>query len=71
MYIRWLSHRMPWLNLVSPQKLKDSAEMEYCASAASMLAEEIWQIVEVQICRLNLRNVEEMSQMINNAESHS
>ena len=24
-----------------------------------------------QICRLNLRNVEEMFQMINNAESHS
>ena len=23
-----------------------SAEMEYCASAGSMLAEEIWQIVE-------------------------
>ena len=38
------------------------AEMEYCASTASMLVEEIWQIVEefVEV------PVEEMCQMINN-----
>ena len=37
--------------------------MEYCASAMSMLAEEIWQIVE--------RFVEEMLQMDNNVDSYS
>ena len=41
------------------QKLEWFAEMEYCASAASMLAEEIWQIAEgfvevpEHICRLS------------------
>ena len=37
--------------------------MEYCASTASVLAEEIWQIVEGFA---GWRNVEEMFQMINN-----
>ena len=48
--------------------------MEYCASAASMLAEEFWQIAEgfVEVL-VNLMaqiiNVEEISQMINNLTS--
>ena len=52
-------------------------EMEYCASAASMLAEEIWQIAEgfvdvlAHICRLSWKNVEEMFQMINNVDFDS
>ena len=49
--------------------------MEYCVSAASMLAEEIWQIVEefveVPACRINYRNVEEIFQMINNLDYQS
>ena len=47
--------------------------MAYCLSTASMLPEEIWQIakgfVEVlKIGRLNLKNVDKMFQMINNAD---
>ena len=44
--------------------------MEYCASAASMLAEEFWRIVEgfVEVLvnlKAQIKNVEEISQMIN------
>ena len=50
--------------------------MEYCASAASMLAEEISQIAEgfvedPQIFGLNWRNVDDMVQKITNVECHS
>ena len=50
--------------------------MEYYASAASMLAEEIWQIAEgfvevPQILRLNWRNVDDMVQMFTNVECRS
>ena len=50
--------------------------MEYCASAASMLAEEILQIAEgfvevPQIFRLYWRNMDDMVQMITNVECHS
>ena len=48
--------------------------MEYCASAASMLAEEFCQIaegfVEVPVnLQAQIKNVEEISQMINNVDS--
>ena len=48
--------------------------MEFCASAASMLAEEFWQIaegfMEVPVnLYAQIRNVEEKSQMINNVDS--
>ena len=48
--------------------------MEFCASAASMLAEEFWQIaegfVEVPVnLQAQIRNVEEISKMINNVDS--
>ena len=50
--------------------------MEYCASAASMLAEEFWQIaegfVEVPVnLYTQIKNVEEISRMINNVDSKS
>ena len=50
--------------------------MEYCASAASMLAEEFWQIaegfVEVPVnLQAQIRNVEEISRMMKNANSKS
>ena len=50
--------------------------MEYCASAASMLAEEFWQIaegfVEVPVnLQAQIKNVEEITQMINNVDSKS
>ena len=50
--------------------------MEYCASAASMLAEEFWQIaegfVEVPVnLQAQIKNVEEIFQIINNVESKS
>ena len=55
---------------------KKQAEMEYCASTASMLPEEIWQIVKgfVEVptkLQAQFRYVEEMFQMINNWDSHS
>ena len=48
--------------------------MEYCASAASMLAEEIWQIaegfVEVPVNLLvQLKKMEKIYQMINNVDN--
>ena len=48
--------------------------MEYCASAASMLAEIFWQIAEefvefLHICGLKIKKVEETYQMINNVDS--
>ena len=50
--------------------------MEYCASAASMLAEEFWQIaegfVEVPVnLQAQIKNVEEISRMTNNVDSKS
>ena len=50
--------------------------MEYCASAASMLAEEFWQIVEgfVEVpvnLQAQIKNVEEISRMINNVDGKS
>ena len=45
------------------------AEMEYCASAASILAEEIWQNAEGFV--ESVGSIEEMSQMINNVDCHS
>ena len=50
--------------------------MEYRASAASMLAEEFWQIaegfVEVPVnLQAQIKNVEEISRMINNVDSKS
>ena len=50
--------------------------MEYCASAASMLAEEFWQTAEGFVEVLvnlwaQIKNVEEISQMINNVECKS
>ena len=49
------------------------SEMEYCASAASMLAEEFWQIaegfVEVPVnLEAQIKNVEEIIRMINNVD---
>ena len=54
--------------------MKVVTEMEYCASAASMLAEEFCQIaegfVEVPVnLQAQIKNVEEISQMINNMDS--
>ena len=50
--------------------------MEYCASAASMLAEEFWRIeerfVEVLVnLQAQIKNVEELSRMINNVDCKS
>ena len=52
------------------------SEMEFCASAASMLVEEIWQIAEgfvevSQMFSLNWRNVDDMVQVITILECHS
>ena len=49
--------------------------MEYCASAASMLTEEFWQIaegfVEVPVNLWAQISVDEISRMINNMDSKS
>ena len=50
--------------------------MEYCASAASMLAEEFWQIAEgfvevLENLQAQIKNVEETYQKINNMDSKS
>ena len=62
------------MKTVSNIKRTLNAEMEYCASATSLLAEEIWHIaegfVEVPInLQAQIKNVEEISQMINNVDS--
>ena len=50
--------------------------MEYCASAASIFAEEFWRIVEgfVEVLvnlKVQIKNVEEISWMINNVDCQS
>ena len=48
--------------------------MEYCASAASMLAEEFWQIAEGYVpvnLEAQIINVEEISRIINNVHGKS
>ena len=59
-----------------PSTEDDLSEMEYCASGASMLAEEFWQIVEgfVEVpvnLQAQIKNLEEISRMINNVDSKS
>ena len=51
---------------------KLNSELEYCASAASMpaeeMTEELWK--SPQICLVNWRNVKDMFQMIYNLNGH-
>ena len=70
------AHKMNCASLRLFSLDKQCQEMEYCASAASMLAEVIFHLQKdlwksLQIRMHNLGNVEEMFQIINIMDCHS